>query len=737
MSRRSEEPGGQGFALDGWTGRLAGGLEVPDLDGEVRRLADPGAALETLHWGRNYIYRAELHTAGGTLAVAVKQFRPQGWADRLRRRLRGSKAWRSWQAACVFQQAGIPTAAPLLLLESVRPDGPSLFVAEHLAGVTESRYVFRAVEEGSLSERFPWLDYEGFLRQLGSLLRRMHEAGCWHRDLSIGNVLLQRPAAGSGPAVPELFLIDLNRARLGRQPTVSERTRDLCRLRIFEPAHQELFLRAYWGQDDPRFAWKRSLYRRYHQGFLKKVAAKGKVRGGLRGLRDRFRVRRAHAHIPAAPAGAAARDKIVWDPLSDQPHQHASRLEKAAIRLSDLRGHGATAQAITRALPAIWSRYRSLKAQLYREPLLFGGLGLGLRPCPQAPEALLEAVEELGVKRLLLRLHPWEARQDDEEALAQELCRRGYELAFALPQNRALVTDPARWRAAVEELGARFSPYGRHFQIGQAINRSKWGLWNYREYCRLAGVAAEALGVHAGVELLGPAVIDFEFHATAAVLNLASMPVDFDVVSALLYVDRRGAPENRQAGLDTVDKTLLLRAIAETARHGSRRCWITEFNWPLWEGPHSPAGRDVSVDEDSQANYLLRYLLLTLGTGAVERAYWWQLVARGYGLTTLEAAGGLRRRPSFHTLAMAARTLQGATFSGPLESPEGTYLYPFHGADGSPFLVGWTVSATTRVALPAPARRILSRDGAELSTDPSSQAALGPDPRYFFLEADN
>ena len=118
----------------------------------------------------------------------------------------------------------------------------------------------------------------------------------------------------------------------------------------------------------------------------------------------------------------------------------------------------------------------------------------------------------------------------------------------------------------------------------------------------------------------------------AAVLNQKDLGVRFDAVSALLYVDRRGAPENAQAGFDTVDKVVLLKAIAETAKNAAGRVWITEVNWPLWEGPHSPAGKSVSVDEESQADYLVRYYLLALGTGLVERVFWWQLVARGYGL---------------------------------------------------------------------------------------------------------
>ena len=50
---------------------------------------------------------------------------------------------------------------------------------------------------------------------------------------------------------------------------------------------------------------------------------------------------------------------------------------------------------------------------------------------------------------------------------------------------------------------------------------------------------------------------------------------------------------------------------SSTARNAAGRCVITEVNWPLCEGPHSPAGRAVSVDEEAQADYLARYYLLT------------------------------------------------------------------------------------------------------------------------------
>ncbi len=343
------------------------------------------------------------------------------------------------------------------------------------------------------------------------------------------------------------------------------------------------------------------------------------------------------------------------------------------------------------------------------------------------------------MRHVLVRLHPWEEEHAAEEELARALHARGCELTFALPQSRELVRDPARWERAVERLGHVFAPYGPRFQVGQAINRSKWGIWNLREYAELARSAAAILRRTPGMEVLGPAVIDFEFHVTAAVLNQKDLGLRFDAVSALLYVDRRGAPENRQAGFDTVDKVVLLKSIAETAKNAAGRVWITEVNWPLREGPHSPAGKSVAVDEESQADYLTRYYLLALGTGLVERVFWWQLVARGYGL--IDPADPTdptlpRRRPAFFALKTLLRELDGCRLERVLPAPEPARLWLFRRPDGIALAVGWSAAAgSARATLPGPAAAVTGRGGEELPVPDGVEVELFPAVRYFLLES--
>ncbi|MFQ5525297.1 MAG: lipopolysaccharide kinase InaA family protein [Thermoanaerobaculia bacterium] len=716
------------FRFGDWSGEVRDGLITDDrLEEAVQRLVDPGEAKETLHWGRNYLYTVELPwgaTAGGALEVVVKQFPGADARARWKRRLQGSKALRSWRAARAVAQAGVLTPEPLFLVESASSDGPTLYATGKVADFVESRYYFRAIAQGVEATEFPAIDRAELMRAIGELFRRLHGAGVWHRDLSIGNLLLQSGEAGSPVTIQ---LIDLDRCRLRRRLSTGERLRDICRLPILDADDRAIFWRSYWDRPRSLSSPRGLAFRALQQGFLAKNRWKPRLRRPIRTLKSLLISRRAYAHIPGAPDDAAARDKAVWDHLSDQPHQHASRRERAAIRMADAPAHLAALGAVCAAAPRIWSRYRELEARAFTARRPWRGAGIAVRPLAGREEELLAALEALGVSNVLLRLHPWQARHDDEEALARALHSRGYDLAFALPQNRDLVNDPERWRAAITDLAERFRPMGASFQVGQAINRSKWGIWNYREYLLLAEIAREVFARFEGTRLLGPAVIDFEFQAAAAVLNMKTA-ARFDAVSALLYVDRRGAPEAPQMGFDTVAKFALLRAIAETSRNAGESCWVTEVNWPLWEGPHSPAGRTVSVDEEHQADYLVRYFLLALASGFVDRVYWWQLAARGYGLID-PSAGELRRRPSFRAMATMQSLLADSTFVE-AQGLSGTARQLRFDVDGRDRLVAWTVVERERISLDGEVVGATGRDGSVLEIDPAGEIELTGSPVY-------
>ncbi|MFQ5350578.1 MAG: lipopolysaccharide kinase InaA family protein, partial [Thermoanaerobaculia bacterium] len=278
------------FTCSGFTGQLIAVHRPRDLDATLARLTDPASATETLHWGRNYLYTARLETVTGACDVVVKQFRNQTLRQRLRRRLGGSKAERNWRTALAFRAAGIPTPEPLLWIESAAPAGPSFFVSRRLEGFFESRYFLRARNAGRESEEFPRVGAGTFFDRLGRQLRQMHDAGVWHRDVSIGNLLVRLEEDG-----PVFFFVDLNRARLGRHLGVSRRSRDICRLRILRREDRRRLLDAYWG-DDGATVVARAVYAVAFRGFLFKNGIKAALRAPLKIARGARPARRPHPH---------------------------------------------------------------------------------------------------------------------------------------------------------------------------------------------------------------------------------------------------------------------------------------------------------------------------------------------------------------------------------------------------------------------------------------------------------
>ncbi len=724
------------FKFDDLRGAVAAsaveGAPEAGFEETLRRLLDPGSARRSLHWGRSYLYEAGWRPTARAVetAVVVKQFRHDDLRSRLRRRRRGSRACLSFRAALRLRRLGISTPEPLLYAESNAIGGPAWYVCRLAPDALELRYVLRALNAGAGPERFPEIHGPTLLRRVGALVAELHRHGVWFRDLTSGNVLLSAPRTDA-----ELVLVDLNRARFRRRLSIGRRLRDLSRMPVLRPEDRKEYLAGYRPGGLPPL--QRIWFEVCHHGFRFKLGSKQGARRGLRRLTDLLLPRRrAHPHVPDAERGATATERTVWDPLTDQPHQQASRGQRLGVRLRDI-GHHA-APLLRSAAPLLRSvgEARRTRRALDRTPapVRFGGLGVAVGPGSAPTAALAGAIDDLGVDTVLLRFHLWRGVDRGLLELARTLGSgdRPVDLVFQFSQDRSLVRDAGLWRRRVEEAAAALAPRGRRFLIGQAPNRSKWGVWRPEEYWRLLETGAAAVRAQRpDACVLAPAVIDFEPHATAGLIHSGRPERRFDVLANQLYVDRRGAPENRQLGFDLAGKLAVLRSLSRGAPDcASGRSWVTEFNWPLAEGPHAPAGRDVAVDEDAQASYLVRYALEALGSGLAERVYWWQLAAAGYGLLDPRGAG-LRQRPAYFALRQLQRELAGAEVLR-LRMPSGLRGYRAV-REGREMRIVWALGDCGRPYRPRrEVRAVRDRDGRELERAP---ATPGGAPLYFECEA--
>jgi len=356
-----------------------------------------------------------------------------------------------------------------------------------------------------------------------------------------------------------------------------------------------------------------------------------------------------------------------WDPYSDQPYK-LSRDSKPRRTAANVIEYSRVAAAALIASPALVRRFARTRPAPETAPAT-RFVGLGITPDERYDTQIREMVEDLGVGELLIRIPAWDLdRLDAYTAFAERFADR--RLLFNILQCRDSVTQPARWRRALEAVFSRLSHLSPYFQIGNAVNRSKWGCVHSGEYLDLLETAESVRADYPDIKLVGSSVIDFEPLVTLRTLRNRRR-YHLDVVSALLYVNRRGSPYGRQYGFfDLRQKLRLLRALVDTGNRNDRRLWITEVNWPLLDTrPYTPNSGHPSrtVDEATQARYLTEYYRIARRSGWVEKVFWWQLINPGYGLVD-HRDGRLRKMPSYY----AFKALLEGGLDEPPAGPAGT-----------------------------------------------------------------
>jgi hypothetical protein len=415
---------------------------------------------------------------------------------------------------------------------------------------------------------------------------------------------------------------------------------------------------------------------------------------------------------------------FAWNEFADQPHNVATRRDRMRHHLRHADGYlRLMALSLGLAVPVL-GRYRRYMKTMHRRPVEIGRpFAVSCSPAGERNEDVLRNLKAAGVRQTLVRIPSWE-RHDlaRYEAFVRLLCAEEFEVTAALLQRRDDVLDQASWQGFLGDVFSAFSSLCPYFEVGHAWNRTKWGVWDYREYIDLAQ-AAEPLARSHGVKLVGPAVIDFEFHLYPPILRA----VDFDKVSSLLYVDRTGGPEKAQFGWTTAKKLALWKAVVDRSLPETRDCWITEVNWPLrGAGEYSPAPGKPCVTEDEQANYLVRYFVIGLASGLVERIYWWQLAAPGYGLIDSREKNW-RMRPSYWALRHLVRRLEGSRFEGKIrEAPAEVFVFR---KDGDEFAVCWTARGAVEYEFSKRPRFVIGRDG-EKKTPGSARIRIEERPQY-------
>ncbi len=346
----------------------------------------------------------------------------------------------------------------------------------------------------------------------------------------------------------------------------------------------------------------------------------------------------------------------VWDNYSDQPAQLKDRAFKKNGRKKELFSLIYTYLSSLFLLPVFMLLQHLVKPRSINTKHFFG-MSVNLEYFPEESVAL---VNELEVDTLLIRLPLWEMNNLKHYVdFIQQFSDK--KIILNIMQDREHVTD---LKLLEKDLILIFQALQNNvalFQVGTTINRAKWGFFSVGEYLRFFQVAYRLKrATFHDIKLMGPSVIDFEYHFTLhALFNFFRLK--YDALSSLLYVDRRGAPENRQMGFDLLKKIKLLDALSYFSPKTKRELYLTETNWPITKtAPYAPTSEHECISESLYTEYMLRYYLLAFASQRVDAVYWHQLIAPGYGL--IDSRDGLKKREAFEAFRVMLRQLKEAAF---------------------------------------------------------------------------
>ncbi len=425
-----------------------------------------------------------------------------------------------------------------------------------------------------------------------------------------------------------------------------------------------------------------------------------------------------------------ADNSFSWNPRAHQPHRTLSRRQRNIEYLAHLGHHWRMLLFSLGGAPAVLRCYRKRLKGLFRPGFVMPrGFGVSTDSEPRLLERMPEEAASLGAQTVLVRVSAWDL---DHLPLVRDFLSAvrdaGRDTVVALLQDRRSVLEASYWRRAVDRVFGALDGVNEWYEVGHAWNRMKWGVRHFEEYLDMVAAASAAAAGHPAIRLVGPAVIDFEYICTMGVLFHPRRRPGFGAVSSLLYVDRRGAPENKQNGFDLPHKALLMRAATDASLGPGVPFWITETNWPLAvPGEYSPTSMAEAVDAERHADYLVRYYLLTLASGLVDRVYWWQVAAHGYGLVD-DLDGRWDRRPAWRAFRAMTGLLAGATLEGAEVGRR--RVMTFRAADGKRIRAAWAAGAGEEMAIGPETAAVVGRDGGEAPLPRGGRLALGSSPVY-------
>ena len=193
---------------------------------------------------------AAIFTLPNGRRIFLKRDLTKGWLESLKYVFLPTKARKEWFIAYQSQKRSLNIPQPFGWMEKV-----------HRGFVKESYYLSEAMGLGvSLIEDLLVLRESSWINELAKMVRKIHDAGLFHKDLHAGNFLRNGQS---------LFLIDLHRANIIRALSLNQRLWNLSQLfhslrTIWQESDRLRFIEKYFEGDPLNFQKKRELIQNIH-----------------------------------------------------------------------------------------------------------------------------------------------------------------------------------------------------------------------------------------------------------------------------------------------------------------------------------------------------------------------------------------------------------------------------------------------------------------------------------------
>ncbi len=372
-----------------------------------------------------------------------------------------------------------------------------------------------------------------------------------------------------------------------------------------------------------------------------------------------------------------------WDHYSDQPYQLKDKKYKKTHRRKEWLSIILTFCTALLILPLAYLLSFFIPKRKIDTDSFFA---LGVDNDKEISPPLLQ---ELGINHILVRQKLWKMKKLPKLKEFISTCKVD-EITVNILQDREHIEDLDLLKKDLRKIFA--SLHVARFQIGSTINRAKWGFFSINEYLQFFKVAYDLKqNEFPNIKLLGSGVIDFEYHFTAHTLfNLCKCK--YDGVASLLYVDRRGAPENKQMGFDFLKKIKLLSMLAALSPKTKNKIYITEANWPISNtAPYAPTSEYECISQTQYAEFMVRYYCLALASCNIDAVCWHQLIAPGYGL--IDNRNGINKRGAFTAYQTMVSFLKGCEVVS-FSSKSGHYVLTCK-KNGQIIQVHWSLTKIT------------------------------------------